>query len=258
MGARRFLRSKATIKSGDKDFFTNIFTKSMSPKLLQERKERLAKLDRVLKKLYPTASIELTYSNPWELLVAVQLSAQSTDKGVNKITEKLFKKYTTLGDYVHAGKTQKGVHEFERDIFASGFYRAKTKNILAAAALIAKSPPAGGFNGEIPKTIEEILRLPGVARKTATVVLKEAHGVVAGITVDTHVIRFVQRFDLSDFKDAVRIEKDLMQLVPKKEWGHITHRIIHYGRYLAPARAYDTTQDPLVKIYPPAAKRFRV
>ena len=230
----------------------------MSPKLLQERKERLAKLDRVLKKLYPTASIELTYSNPWELLVAVQLSAQSTDKGVNKITEKLFKKYTTLGDYVHAGKTQKGVHEFERDIFASGFYRAKTKNILAAAALIAKSPPAGGFNGEIPKTIEEILRLPGVARKTATVVLKEAHGVVAGITVDTHVIRFVQRFDLSDFKDAVRIEKDLMQLVPKKEWGHITHRIIHYGRYLAPARAYDTTQDPLVKIYPPAAKRFRV
>jgi endonuclease-3 len=253
VGARRFLRSKATIKSGDKDFFTNIFTKSMSPKLLQERKERLAKLDRVLKKLYPTASIELTYSNPWELLVAVQLSAQSTDKGVNKITEKLFKKYKTLADYVHAGKTQKGVHEFERDIFASGFYRAKTKNILAAAKMVA-----GEFSGEVPKTIEEILRLPGVARKTATVVLKEAHGVVAGITVDTHVIRFVQRFDLSDFKDAVRIEKDLMQLVPKKEWGHITHRIIHYGRYLAPARPYDTTQDPLVKIYPPAAKRFRV
>lgn len=94
------------------------------------------------------------------------------------------------------------MHEFERDIFASGFYRAKTKNILAAAKMVA-----GEFSGEVPKTIEEILRLPGVARKTATVVLKEAHGVVAGITVDTHVIRFVQRFDLSDFKDAVRIEK---------------------------------------------------
>lgn len=222
-------------------------------KKLQERKKRLAALDRTLKKLYPEASIELTYSTPWELLVAVQLSAQSTDKGVNKITEKLFKKYKTLADYVHAGKTQKGVHEFERAIFASGFYRAKTKNILGAAKMLHEE-----FGGEVPKTIEKMLRLPGVARKTATVVLKEAHGVVAGITVDTHVIRFVQRFDLSDYKDAVRIEKDLMQLVPKKEWGHITHRIIHYGRYLAPARTYDTTKDPLVTIYPPAAKKFRV
>jgi len=253
VGARRFLRSRATIKSGDKDFFTNIFTKSMSPKLLQERKERLAKLDQALKKLYPTASIELNYTTPWELLVAVQLSAQSTDKGVNKITEKLFKKYTTLADYVHAGNTKNGIEAFQKDIFASGFYRAKTKNILAAAKMLKDE-----FNGEVPKTMETMLRLPGVARKTATVVLKEAHGVVAGITVDTHVIRFVQRFDLSDYKDAVRIEKDLMQLVPKKEWGHITHRIIHYGRYLAPARTYDTTKDPLVTIYPPAAKKFRV
>jgi endonuclease-3 len=103
-----------------------------------------------------------------------------------------------------------------------------------------------------------MLSLPGVARKTATVVLKEAYGVVAGITVDTHVIRFVQRYDLSDYKDAVRIERDLMLLLPKKEWGTFTHRVIHYGRYMAPARAYDTAQDPLVRIYPPAAKRFRV
>lgn len=225
----------------------------MKQKQLQERKTRLLKLDRALKKLYPTAKIELAYSNPWELLVAVQLSAQSTDKGVNKITEKLFKKYTTLADYVRAGNTKKGIEVFEKDIFASGFYRAKTKNILGAAKMLKDE-----FGGEVPKTIEGMLRIPGVARKTATVVLKEAYGVVAGITVDTHVIRFVQRFDLSDFKDAVRIEKDLMLLVPKKEWGHITHRIIHYGRYLAPARTYDTTQDPLVKIYPPAAKRFRV
>lgn len=225
----------------------------MTSKQLQERKVRLATLDRVLKKLYPDASIELAYSNPWELMVAVQLSAQSTDKGVNKITQKLFKKYITLSDYVRAGQSKKGVQAFQQDIFASGFYRAKTKNILAAAKMIEEK-----WGGHVPRTMEEMLMLPGVARKTATVVLKEAHGIVAGITVDTHVIRFVRRFDLSDFTDAVRIEKDLMQLVPKKEWGHITHRIIHYGRYLAPARPYDTSRDPLVKIYPPAATRFRV
>lgn len=213
-----------------------------------ERKERIQKLNRALKKLYPVALIELNFSNPWELMVAVQLSAQSTDKGVNKITEKLFKKYRTLEGYIKAD-----LRIFEQDIFASGFYRNKAKNILGAAKMVKEE-----FGGVLPKTIGEMLRLPGVARKTATVVLKEAHGVVAGITVDTHVIRFVQRYDLSDYKDPVRIEKDLMQLLPKREWGIFTHRIIHYGRYLAPARTYDTTKDPLIKIYPPAAKRFRV
>lgn len=225
----------------------------MTPQKLKERKARILKLDLALKKLYPEAVIELNFTTPLELLVAVQLSAQSTDKQVNKITERLFKKYRTLEDYVRAGKTQKGIRAFEQDIFSSGFYRAKTKNILAAAKMIKEN-----FGGTVPKTIEEMLKLPGVARKTATVVLKEAHGVVAGITVDTHVIRFVQRYDLSDYKDPVRIEKDLMQLLPKKEWGHFTHRVIHYGRYLAPARRYDTSKDPLVKIYPPAAGRFRV
>jgi endonuclease-3 len=220
----------------------------MTPKKLKERKERIQKLDKALKKLYPTAAIELNFSIPWELMVAVQLSAQSTDKGVNKITEKLFKKYKKLDDYVCAD-----IREFEQDIFASGFYRNKAKNILGAAKMVKEE-----FKGVLPKTIEDMLRLPGVARKTATVVLKEAHGVVAGITVDTHVIRFVQRYDLSDYKDPVRIERDLMELLPKKEWGTFTHRVIHYGRYLAPARTYDTTLDPLVKIYPPAAKRFRV
>jgi endonuclease-3 len=217
-------------------------------KKLRERKARILKLDRALKRLFPKAAIELDYKTPWQLLVAVQLSAQSTDKNVNKITKRLFKKYVTLEDYVAADP-----REFERDIFASGFYRNKTKNILAAAKILKQE-----FGGVVPKTMPEILRLPGVARKTATVVLKEAHGVVAGITVDTHVIRFVQRYDLSDFKDAVRIEKDLMRLLPVSEWGSFTHRVIHYGRYLAPARRYDTTKDPLIKIYPPAAKKFRV
>lgn len=220
----------------------------MTPAKLKIRKDRIQKLNRALKKLYPTAAIELNFKSPWELMVAVQLSAQSTDKGVNKITEKLFKKYKKLDDYVKADPIV-----FEQDIFASGFYRNKAKNILAAAKMVKHE-----FKGKLPKTMEEMLKLPGVARKTATVVLKEAHGVVAGITVDTHVIRFVQRYDLSDYKDAVRIERDLMQLLPRKEWGTFTHRIIHYGRYLAPARKYDTTLDPLVKIYPAAAKKFRV
>lgn len=220
----------------------------MTPKKLHERRERIQKLDRALKKLYPRAAIELNFSNPLELLVAVQLSAQCTDKMVNRITAELFKKYKTLNDYCAAEPA-----EFERMGRPCGYYRQKTKNILAAAKMIKQE-----FGGQVPKTIEEMLRLPGVARKTATVVLKEAHGVVAGITVDTHVIRFVQRYDLSDYKDPVRIERDLMHLLPKKEWGHFTHRVIHYGRYMAPARTYDTTKDPLVKIYPPAAKRFRV
>lgn len=219
----------------------------------KERKARLQKLRRALKKLFPKARIELNFSNPWELMVAVQLSAQSTDKQVNKITAKLFKKYKKLSDYVRAGATEQGRRVFEQDIFASGFYRNKTKNILALAKIIKED-----CCGEIPKEMEFLVKLPGVGRKTANVVLAEAHGVLAGVTVDTHVIRFVQRFDLSDYKDPVRIERDLMRLLPKKKWRAFTHRVIHYGRYLAPARTYDTTKDPLVKLYPKAAKKFRV
>lgn len=219
----------------------------MTEEQLKERKARILKLDRALKKLFPTARIELKFKNPLELLVAVQLSAQCTDKMVNRITEKLFKKYKTLNDYCNAD-----LQEFQQDIRQCGYYRNKAKNILGAAKMLKAE-----FGGQVPKTMQEILRLPGVARKTGNVVLAEAHGVVDGITVDTHVIRFVQRFDLSDYKDALRIERDLIQLLPKKEWAHFTHRVIHYGRYLAPARVYDTTKDPLIKIYPPAAKRFR-
>lgn len=224
----------------------------MTPKKLTERKKRAEKLDKALKKLFPKADIELNFKTPWELLVAVQLSAQCTDKMVNKITANLFKKYKNLDAYVRAGKTQKGIRAFEQDIKSSGFYRAKAKNILGAAKIVKAK-----YKGKVPKTIAELLSLPGVARKTATIVLWTAYGIIDGITVDTHVIRFVQRYNLSDYKDPMRIEKDLMQLLPKKEWPHFTHRVIHYGRYLAPARTYDTSKDPLVKIYPPAKNRFR-
>jgi endonuclease-3 len=224
------------------------YSAAVTPKKLQERKARLLKLDRELKKLFPNACIELNYKNPLQLLVAVQLSAQCTDKMVNRVTKQLFKKYKTLDDFVRAKP-----HEFEQEIRSCGYYRNKTKNILGAAKMIRQK-----FGGKIPKTIETMLMLPGVARKTATVVLAEGFGVVAGITVDTHVIRFVKRFDLSDYSDPTRIEKDLMQLVPKKEWRDFTHRVIHYGRYMAPARTHDNSKDPLVKIYPLARKRFRV
>lgn len=220
----------------------------MNPKKLQERKERLAKLDRALKKLYPNATIELTFKGPWQLLVAVILSAQCTDKQVNKITPALFAKYGTPESVAKAG-----ILNIEKYIRSCGFYHNKAKNIVGAATMVVEK-----YKGKVPKTIEELLEVPGVARKTATVVLKAGYGITAGITVDTHVIRFVQRYDLSDYKDPVKIEKDLMQIVPKSEWGTIVHRIIHYGRYMAPARAYDTTKDPLVKIYPKAAKKFRV
>jgi len=219
----------------------------MTLQKFEERKERILKLNKALAKLFPKAHIALTYGNDWELLVAVILSAQCTDKKVNEITAELFKKYRTLNDYLKADP-----REFEKDIHSAGFFRNKTKNILGAAKIVKEK-----YGGALPQTMTEMLHIPGVARKTANVVLGNAHGVVEGIAVDTHVLRFVSRFDLSDYKDPVRIERDLMALLPKKEWFPFTYRVIDYGRTLAPARIYDTSKDPLIKIYPPAGKKFR-
>ena len=216
----------------------------MTPAKLRERKVRVLRMDRVLKRLYPTAKMALVYSNDWELLVAVQLSAQCTDIMVNKVTERLFKKYRTLNDYVEANP-----REFEQDIHSCGFYRNKAKNILAAAKMVREK-----FDGKIPKGMDDILTIPGVARKTANVVLGNAHGIVFGIAVDTHVKRFATRFNLSDYKDPVRIEKDLMDILPQEEWFKFTYRIINYGRDICPARRHECKNHPLTKIYPQAAK----
>jgi endonuclease III len=220
----------------------------MSPKKFTERKERIRKLDRALKKLFPTVGTELVYKTPWQFMVAVQLSAQCTDKQVNKITVNLFKKYKKLEDYVRADPV-----EFEKYVHSCTYSYQKTRNILAAARMLSEE-----FKGKLPKTISELVRLPGVGRKTANVVLGEIYEIAEGVTVDTHVIRFISRFDLSDYRDPKKIEEDLMQLLPKKEWPHFTHRVIHYGRYMAPARKHDNAKDPLVRIYPRAATRFRV
>lgn len=211
---------------------------------LKERKQRAATLVTKLKSLFPKATMALKYSNNWELLIAVMLSAQCTDKMVNKVTEKLFKKYKTLNEYVFAD-----IREFEQDIRSTGFYKMKAKNVLAAARVVHDT-----FGGEIPKTIEEMITIPGVGRKTANVVLGNAYGIVEGIAVDTHVKRFALRFDLTDSTTPERIEQDLMKILPKKDWFNFTYLAIEYGRNIAPARKYDTTKDPLITIYPKAAE----
>lgn len=192
-----------------------------------QKKMRARKIVRALKKLIPNPEMELRYKNNWELLVAVILSAQCTDRQVNKVTEKLFKKYKTFDDYVRALPA-----EFEKDIYSTGFYRNKTKHILAAAKLIKSR-----FGGKIPRTMEEMLTIHGVSRKTANVVLGNAYGVVEGIAVDTHVARLARRFKLTKHADPKKIEKDLMEIVPKGEWFVFTYLMIGYGRRFCPARA---------------------
>jgi len=211
-------------------------------RIIKERKIRAKKVLKILEKLFPNARIALRYKNNWELLVAVELSAQCTDKMVNKVTEKLFKKYKTLDDYVKANP-----REFETDIRSTGFYRNKTKNILSAAKIIKKK-----YNGRVPDEMEELLTIPGVARKTANVVLGNAFGKVEGIAVDTHVKRLAQKLGLTAHSDANKIEKDLMEIFQKKEWFLLTYRLIEYGRHVCPARVHDCAGHPLTKIYPRA------
>ena len=215
----------------------------MTSEQLKIRKARAKKIALVLAKLFPKASIALTYRTNWELLVAVELSAQCTDKKVNEVTKELFKKYRTLDDYVRAKPS-----EFEQDIRATGFYRNKARNVLAAAKIVKEK-----FHGKIPRTMEEILTIPGVARKTANVVLGNAYGVVEGIAVDTHVRRLALKLGLTDHDDPVKIERDLMEIFPKKDWFKLTYWLIEYGRHVCPARPHDCANHPLTKIYPPAA-----
>ncbi len=208
------------------------------------RKKRAVRISGALKKLFPEAHIALKYSNNWELLVAVILSAQCTDKKVNEVTANLFKKYRTLDDYLKANP-----RDFEQDIKSTGFYRNKAKNILAAGKLVKEK-----FGGKIPNTMKEILTLPGVARKTANIVLGNAYGVVEGIAVDTHVGRLAQKLGLSDSEDPNKIEQDLMKLFPQNEWFTFTYRLIEYGRQACQRRKHPNCKEhPLTKIYPPAA-----
>lgn len=208
-------------------------------KQTETKVKRAQAILRILKRLFPDAGMVLKYRTSWECMVAVQLSAQCTDKKVNEVTAKLFRKYRTLDDYVNAKP-----REFERDIYQTGFYRNKTKNILAAARMVRAK-----WKGKLPRTMGEMLMIPGVARKTANIVLGNVHGVVEGIAVDTHVYRLARQWGMSSHTDAAKVEQDLMRLFPKKEWFALTYRMIEYGRLYSPAKKKDHSGEPLAKYY---------
>lgn len=190
---------------------------------------------KTLRKLFPSVKIALNYSNPLELLISVILAAQCTDKKVNEVTEKLFKKYPTLKTYLSADQA-----EFEQDIRSTGFYRAKAKNVLATCRAINER-----FGGEVPQTMAELITLPGVARKTGNVVLSEAFGKHEGMAVDTHVTRLANKFKLTTHTDPVKIEQDLIKLVPQEEWRLFSLSLVQYGRDYSPAHKKDSIEDPI-------------
>lgn len=184
------------------------------------------KINKFLKKTYPNVHCALDYSNPFELLVATILSAQCTDERVNKVTPLLFKKYKTAADYANADP-----EEFMNEIHSTGFYRNKTKNILATAKKISND-----FNGIVPDLMEKLISLPGVARKTANIILGTAYGKNNGIAVDTHVKRLSGRIGLTKETDPVKIERDLMKIIPQSDWTDFSHRLITHGRQVCNAR----------------------
>ncbi len=193
---------------------------------MEERKKRLLDVMRRLKRAYTDAKTALNHTNAFELLIATILSAQSTDERVNIVTADLFRKYRQPEDYLKVP-----ARELEEDIHSTGFFRNKTKSIQGASKLLIEK-----FGGQVPQTMDELLELPGVARKTANVVLGNAFGVKAGVVVDTHVTRLSHRLAFSQEKTAEKIERDLIELVPKKDWVIFPHLMIYHGRRTCKAR----------------------
>ena len=192
---------------------------------MKSRKEKAEEILKELKKLFPKTQTALEYSTPWELLVAVILSARNTDKKVNEVTGKLFKKYKIIEDYKNAE-----ISNLEKDLSQLGLFRQKAKFVKATAQIIYEK-----YNGKIPKKMEELTALPGVGRKTANIVLGNIYGIVEGIAVDTHVTRLSKLFGLTKNTNPEKIEQDLMQILPKEEWFDFTNRMIAYGRKYCPA-----------------------
>ncbi len=212
----------------------------------KERRLRAKKIVAYLKRAYPVPKSELTYKTPFQFVVAVMMSAQCTDKVVNRVTDTLFNIYKTPLDFAGA-KPQ----DFEREISSVTFFRNKAKAIRAAAKIVVDD-----FGGRVPKTIAELTTLPGVAYKTANVVLGELYDIWEGIPTDTHVKRFAYRFDLSDNSDLTKISKDLERLIAKKDWKYVNNGLVLYGRYICPARPHDCSTHPLTKLWPPSASRW--
>lgn len=189
-------------------------------------KQRTNKIIAQLKKEYPDARCSLNFANPFELLVATILSAQCTDERVNIVTADLFRKYLKAEDYIKVSQS-----ELEQDIRSAGFYRNKAKAIQGASKIIAEQ-----YGGRVPDSVEELLLLPGVARKTANVVLGNAFAITSGVVVDTHVGRLAKRLGLTAHEQPEKIERDLMELVPKKDWIDFSHLLIYHGRKVCKAR----------------------
>ena len=196
------------------------------PEIYLEPKLRVAKVIELLEEQFPNAKTALNYSNPLEILIATMLSAQTTDERVNIVTKNLFKKYRTPEDYANID-----IKKLEQDIRSTGFYHNKAKNLQNTAKLLVEK-----FNSQVPRTMEELLELPGVARKTANIVLYNAYGVTAGIAVDTHVRRVSGRLELTESEDPTRIEQDLMKITPKEKWMELTDLLIYHGRQVCSAR----------------------
>lgn len=195
-----------------------------------------------LRRLYPDAKCSLNFSNPLELLVATQLSAQCTDERVNIVTAKLFKKYRSVEDYATASQ-----EDLEQDIRSTGFYRNKARNIRKACQRIITE-----FNGEVPRTMEGLLSLAGVARKTANVVLGNAFDTVEGFVVDTHIGRLSRRLGWTQQKDPVKVEQELMRIIPQQDWLDLSHLLIFHGRAICDARRPLCSQCTLAMLCPSA------
>lgn len=210
------------------------------------RKARAKRMVSCLKKAYPTPKTELIYETPFQFVVAVILSAQCTDKAVNKLTKTLFKKYKSVIDFALAKPTI-----FSKEISSIPFFRNKAKHIIGAANMIEET-----YGGVVPKTEQELVTLAGVGYKTAHVVLGELYDIWEGIATDTHVKRFALRFDLTDHTDLTKISKDLEALIPKRDWKYVNNGLVLYGRYVCPARPHDCAEHPLTKLYPPSATRW--
>lgn len=201
-------------------------SKVRRPKNAAERRARVDQILRGLNEMYPNATCALQHRDSWELLVATILSAQCTDKRVNEVTPGLFDKYPTPRDFAAVRP-----EVLAQDIRSTGFFNNKAKSIVGAAQKVLRD-----FGGKVPKTMEEMLSIPGAARKTANVVLGTAYGVAVGVVVDTHVQRVSRRLDLTKQTDPVKIEQDLMKIVPQGSWILFSHQIIHHGRALCQAR----------------------
>ncbi len=208
--------------------------------------ERAARIVSYLKKTYPLPKTELTYTTPFELLAAVILSAQCTDKKVNAVTPALFARYNTLEDYAHAEPS-----ELMEMISSITYFQSKARYLIGSAKVLLEE-----FGGVVPRTEKELIRLPGVAYKTAHVVLGELYDLWEGIPTDTHVRRFAIRFDLTDNLELTKISKDLEQLVPKEDWKYVNNGLVLYGRYVCPALPHECGEHPLTKLWPEAIHRW--